>query len=396
MRPALATLIVALGLLAGGCALTESDEGAPVDPNRPPQLGIKSDDEESVEKLGFPSLATANTTRIGGGDAAADAAGVTSAIFPATSASSRPDAVVLVDGGDWQGAVTASVLASRPIGAAMLLSDGDELPAVTEDTLERLKPKGSDLSKDAQVIRIGERPPAPKGLRTAVIRGDDPYARGAAIDRFSSAARGEPSDNVVIASGERSEWAMPAAAWAARSGDSVLLAAKDRLPVATRRAVEAHQRPQIFILGPDSVIGPAVARALSKLGRVRRIEAPTPVQGAIAFARYRTRGFGWGVKLPGSNFTIASTRRPADAAAAAGLASARGVFAPLLLTDQPDPLPRSLEGYLLDIQPGFEDDPRDAVYNHAWLLGDDRTISVRTQARVNEIAALVPVRIREP
>ena len=33
------------------------------------------------------------------------------------------------------------------------------------------------------------------------------------------------------------------------------------------------------------------------------------------------------------------------------------MFAPLLLTDDADTLPRALEGYLLDVQPGFEDDP---------------------------------------
>ena len=54
--------------------------------------------------------------------------------------------------------MTAAALTARPIGAPILLSDGDDLPAITADTLKRLKPKGSDLSKDAQVIRIGDKP----------------------------------------------------------------------------------------------------------------------------------------------------------------------------------------------------------------------------------------------
>src|SRR5690606_13441345 len=145
------------------------------------------------------------------------------AAFPATTRVNRPNAVVLVDSEDWQGAVTAAVLAGRPIGAPLLISEDGELPEATADTLERLEPRGSDLSEDAQVIRIGDAPAKPDGYRTARIAGPDPYERAAATDRFMSAVRGEPSPNVVVASGEHPEYALPAAAWAARSGDSVLL-----------------------------------------------------------------------------------------------------------------------------------------------------------------------------
>src|SRR5688572_14997761 len=143
-------LAAALALLSllGGCTLGEEE-------TRPPQLGVEAEDEEAAEKLGFPSSATRNTIRVGGSDAVADAAGVAGALFPATGTSDRPTAVVLVDQDDWQSAIAASVLTGPPIGAPILLSDGDELPAVSEDTLERLEPRGSDLSEDAQVIRIG-------------------------------------------------------------------------------------------------------------------------------------------------------------------------------------------------------------------------------------------------
>ena len=43
-------------------------------------------------------------------------------------------------------------------------------------------------------------------------------------------------------------------------------------------------------------------------------------------------------------------------------------------------LPRTLETYLLSIQPGFEDDPGQAVYNRVWILGDDKQVSVPAQA----------------
>jgi hypothetical protein len=384
--------LLALTALAVSGALAGCDLGD--EPERPPALGARADDEEAIVKLGFPSTATTNTVRIGGGDAIADAAGVASVVYPATGPATRPAAVVLVDADDWRGGIAAAVLAGEPLRAPILLSDGGDLPPVTKDTLERLQPKGGvDEARGLQVVRVGDSPPAPAGLRSRHLRGADPYAVAAEIDRFATVLRGEPSDDVVIASGERAEYAMPAAAWAARSGDAVLFAQRDSVPPATLRALRAHERPDVFVLGPETVLTKRVERQLRPLARrVRRIQGPTPVQNAIAFARYSTRGFGWGIEVPGYTFAIASTARPLDAAAAAPLGT-NGVFAPLLVTDRAEVLPRSLEDYLLDVQPGYEGDPSNAVYNRVWILGDDRTISVAAQARLDQVTQLVPVRV---
>jgi hypothetical protein len=154
----------------------------------------------------------------------------------------------------------------------------------------------------------------------------------------------------------------------------------------------------VFVLGPESVISKKVLDQLAKrkLARsVNRIEGPTPVENAIAFTRYEKGDFGWGVVVPGYNFTIASTTRPSDAAAAAALGT-RGVFAPLLLTDDANKLPAKLEEYLLSVQPGYEDNPGQAVYNRAWLLGDDKAISVPEQAQIDQLTELVPVQANAP
>ncbi len=374
-----------------GCSL--GDEDPP-----PPQVGVKAEDEQAAEELGFPTSATRNTVRVGGGDAAADAAGVANALYPATGDSDRPTAVVLVDQEDWVSGIAASVLTGPPIGAPILLSDGDELPAVTEDTLERLDPKGSDLSKDAQVIRIGPDVARPEGFRPALIPGDNTFERAAAIDRFFSAARGKPSNDVLLYSGEQPEWAMPAAAWAARSGDSVLPVRADSVPAPILESIRAHERPNVFVLGPKRVISERVVRQLEGKGPARtveRIEGPTPVENAIAFARYEKGDFGWGVVVPGYNFALANVSRPLDAAAAAALAT-RGVFAPLLLTDDAARLPKPLEEYFLSVQPGYEDDPGEAVYNRAWILGDDDAVSVEEQAQLDAITELIPVQATAP
>ena len=383
-----ATLVAIAAVVGAGCSLGDDD-------SRPPQLGPSSDDKEAAAKLGFPSTATRNTIRVGGDDAAGDAAGVANAAFPSTTDSNRPNAVVLVDQDDWQGAVTAAVLAAKPIGAPLLISDDGELPSVSADTLERLDPRGSDLSEDAQVIRIGDEPAKPDGFRTARIEGADAYERAAAIDRFFSAARGAPSKNVVVASGEQAQFAMPAAAWAARSGDAVLLTQRNQVPPATRKAIAAHEDPSIFVLGPPSVISDKALAQLRKLGRVTRIGAPKPVANAIEFARYEEGDFGWGATVPGYNFTVAGTSRPLNAAAAAALAT-RGVFAPLLLTDNPAKLPAALESYFLSVQPGYEDDPGQAVYNRVWILGDDEQVSVDEQAQIDAVTELIPVQAQVP
>jgi putative cell wall-binding protein len=389
MRKASLLLTIALAGCSIGSGGSDTPDGT-VSSSAP-----TSSQSQAAAKLGFPEVATRNTIRVGGGDGVADLAGTAAAAFPSTDSQSRPRAVVLVDKNDWQGAIAGSVLDANPLDAPLLASDGGNLPPATSDVLKQLQPSGADLARDAQVIRIGTKPPAPSGLKSGKIAGPDPYATAAAIDRFFTAIRGRPSPHVIIASGEQPAYAMPAAAWAARSGDSVLFTQKDRVPAATLRAVAAHSRPDIYVLGPDNVISAAVEARLKKLGTVRRVGGATAVANAVALARYSRRGFGWGVTVPGYNFALASTARPLDAAAAATLAT-NGVFAPMLLTDSATSLPADVSNYLLDVQPGYQKDPSSGVYNRVWILGDRNTVSLQSQGRLDEITRLIPVETKNP
>jgi hypothetical protein len=391
-RIALCAAILAAVAL-GGCSLKANDNnsgdgGISTDIGGAPVIGAKSDDKNATEKLGFPITATRNTTRVAGNDPVADAAGVASALFPASEAATRPPAVVIVDKDDWQGIVAAGALSGAPIRAPILLSSGDSLPAVTDQTLTRLAPKGITVPAKTQAILVGDKPPPPDKLKSTVIKGSDPYALAASVDRFSAVAHGKASPNVIVASGEQSEFAIPAAAWAARSGDAVLFTKRDQLPSATVAALKQHEKPHIWVLGPTSVISSTVEKQLGRLGKVTRVSGDTAVDNAIEFARFKR---GWAAVVPGQNLTVASATRPGDAAAAAGL-GANGVFAPLLLTDRAQPLPRSLESYLLDVQPGFEGgDPSQGVYNHVWILGGGDAVSPASQDRIDAASALVPV-----
>jgi hypothetical protein len=395
LRPLPALLLAALVALSGCSGRLNEKNNGRTSQGPVPEISAQSGSESATSELGFPVTATKNTTRVAGADSVADVAGVSSAVFPSTSSQNRPDAVAIVDKNDWQGAIAAAVLMAQPLGIPTLLSDGGKLPAVSSDALKRLAPAGSALAQNAAVIRIGDGAAQAPGYKTAVVPGTDIYGIAAGIDRFFSVARAKPTGDVVVTTGEQPAFAMPAAAWAARSGDSVLFVKRNAVPAFTRSALRRHDHPNIYVLGPSSVVGSGAIKGLSKYGKVHRIDGPTAVQNAIAFTRYSSHGFGWGITTPGQNFTVANIARPSDAAGAAVLATS-GVFAPLLLTDRAEPLPTALENYFLDVQPGYQDNPNSGVFNHVWILGDDSMLSVAAQGRLDTITELVPVQAQNP
>ncbi len=184
---------------------------------------------------------------------------------------------------------------------------------------------------------------------------------------------------------------MPAAAWAARSGDPVLFSGAEEVPGATIEALRRHRGVPVYVLGPESVISDEAVREMERASPgIQRVGAEDPVANAIAFARYTDSTFGWNINDPGHGLVVANTSRPLDAAAAATL-SASGKWGPLLLTDTADALPADLRSFLLDIKPGYESDPTRAVYNHVWLIGDTTQIGARVQAEIDELSELAPI-----
>jgi hypothetical protein len=378
--------VAALGLVAalcaglyGGCGGSES----------PIEVRVKGREQGNV--LGFPVIATKNTTRVAGKDPIQDAAAVAAAVYPAIDGR-QPQAVTLVDHKDWAGGIAAAALMAPPFRAPILLTDGDEISGATSDALDLLHPTGAPLARRVQAFKIGDAA-TPDGLRTFPIQANNPFRLAAAIDEFHIRATGSPSRNVIIAPTEDPRFAMPAAGWAARSGDAVLFSGHDSLPPETRAAVARHERPRIYVLGPKEQISDAVVDQLKRLGRVARISGQNPVTNALVFARYTDGAFGWGIQDPGHGLVIANAERPLDAAAAAALSSS-GTYGPLLLTDSAKILPRFLRGFLLDIQPGYRSDPVRGVYNHAWVIGDESAVSVAVQTEIDELCEIVRVRGR--
>ena len=391
-RTAAAVLLVALA--AVGCGRNNGDSAttstaAPATPT----AGAKGTETTAAQGLGFPTFATKNTTRIGGADPIADAAAAARAVYSGATRVTRPRAVVLADDGDWRVGLAASVLMSAPIRAPLLFAHGTEdLPPATKNALAALAPTGSKDAGGAQVIRIGAVPEL-DGTKTTDLRGEGAFALARAIDAFQAAARGTTSDRVVVVGADAPDYAMPAAAWAAKAGDPILFVRRDSVPADTRAAIAAHQQPKIYVLGPPSAVSDKTVTALKKLGSVTRVSGPTAAASSVAFARFVDGAFGWGVVDPGHGFVFASANRPGDAAAAAPL-SASGTYGPLLVTQDPATLPRALQGYLLDVQPGYTRDPVRGVYNHGWIVGDEGAISAPVQSQIDALLEIVPVNER--
>ena len=74
-------------------------------------VAVETDDaqEAPVGTLGFPLVATRNTTRVGGADPTADAAAVALATHPPAPGAEPIEAAVLVADDDWQAGVAAAV-----------------------------------------------------------------------------------------------------------------------------------------------------------------------------------------------------------------------------------------------------------------------------------------------
>ena len=166
-----------------------------------PSQGIPASTPKAAQKIGFPAVATKNTTRVAGGDPTVDAAAVALAVYPSSGAGTHPQVVTLAPTDDWQAAIASAVLMASPIKAPILLSGSSSLPTASVDALAALAPAGSGSVGGAQVIRVGD-VPKPSGLRSESISGGDPYSLAAAIDRFASAATGKASTDIVVASAD--------------------------------------------------------------------------------------------------------------------------------------------------------------------------------------------------
>jgi len=387
-RPLVTVLLLATAGLAAvglaGCGKGGSEQLSGGGPAR--QLA-------PVAAQGAVSVATRNTTRLGGADVAADAAAVARAVYPGLTVATRPLVAVLVNERDWLPALAASVLASAPTGAPILFSEGDTLPTVTRQTLEAMRPLGAPALGGAQVIRIGTTAAVPDGYLTRTVPVGLPTVSAANVERLvQTLDTGAPHQVIVLPAAGARALLMPAAGLAAESGAPLLFVTRARVPAPTANVLSALHKPSIYVIDAAEVGAQSLAE-LRSLGSVETITNAGPttgeaeVQNAIEIARYTHGSFGWGVKEPGHGLVFANASRPLDGPASA-LLSATGDYGPLLLLQSPTQVPPALAGYLSDVEPAYSTPqfpPVRGAYNHGWLIGGEEAISVVTQAEIDSV-----------
>jgi hypothetical protein len=390
IAPLVALVLAASGVGCGKSALGRHPAGGPAGTIGP------------VAAQGAVSVVTKNTTRLGGADPASDAAAVARAAYPGLTPSTRPLAVVIVDQRNWPASLAASSLASAPLRAPLLYSDGPDLPEVSLQALEAMSPTGAPALGGAQVILIGTSATVPSRYRSRVVPvpARDPAGAAAAVERVFRLSHGaRPAQAILVALEAPRSLQMPAAGLAAEAGAPILFASATAVPPSTSATLAHLHRPSSYLVGFSSV-DRATLGELARFGAVTPIagagalgEAPSAVPNSIAVARFTDGVFGWGVKEPGHGLVFASAARPLDAPAAA-LLSATGDYGPLLLLDGPAPVPAPLATYLGDIQPAYgrapQYQPVHGAYNRGWLIGDEGAISPATQAEIDAMLEIVP------
>jgi hypothetical protein len=390
-RPLLPLLALALVVAVSGCGKSSGERAA---------AGGPSHKLAPVTAQGAVSVATRNTTRLGGAEAAATAAAVARAVYPGLTAETRPRAVVVVDEANWGAALAASALAGAPTGAPLLYASGGSLPAVSRDTLEAMHPAGLPALGGAQVLSLGVPAGAlPAGLQARPVAVGEPSVSAASIARLLLSADGsaQPHQVIVVSANAPRALQMPAAGLAAESGAPILFVTSARVPLATQSVLVAMHHPAIYVVAPEQIRSGTIG-VLRHLGAVTEIkgaeaEGTGAVANSISVARFTDGAFGWGIKEPGHGLVFANASHPLDAPAAA-LLSATGDYGPLLLLERAGEVPAALAAYLGDIQPAYTSAPQfrpvRGVYNHGWLIGDEAAISSVTQAEIDSLLEISP------
>ena len=305
----------------------------------------------------IPALITPNTTnssRFLASNSADLSITVANALFP-EAGNNAPSGTIRVPADNWQAGVAAAPLI-RWVNGPLVMDDGATVR----------------VESSAQNVP-GEFPES------------DSASLAALVDAATATIAGSPTTNVLLVS-EDPGFAIPAAYWAAQSGDTVLFA-NNTLPEATREALSRRNgEARIYTLGVDGgTLG------LDEFGTHQNLSASNNITAALEIAEFydEDNDFGWGFELNNFgwrvngnyNFVLANQELPEMAIA--GLSLGRfGKFGPLLWTDS-DRLPILTRQYLWKAKTEYFTNPVEGPFNHTWILGDYDIIDSAVQGRSN-------------
>jgi hypothetical protein len=332
----------------------------------------------------------ANVARIPGLSATDVAAAAVLASYP-PSRGTPPNGWVLVTPNDWQEAILAAQFAAKPVQAGLLLTNQAFLPTPSQDVMGRLGSASFPRSGGIQALLFRNFGRdvllylTRLKLRVAQILAPDIESLDLKLVPYRGGFSHQYSSDVVVVSAQARDYALPAGAWSAYSGDTVAFVNRDSVPQATQALLSQRQKllaakPAIYILGPTSVISSAVESQLGAFGTVKRIAGPTAIDTAVAFARYRdpSTGFGWGLTKGPVSVSLVNTSDWGNAAAAYNLAGT-GPQAPLLLTSGSGPLPSAVVEYLQSL--------RSSSPGQGYVFGSSTSVSSSTLHQLDALLA---------
>src|SRR5262249_5888494 len=135
-----------------------------------------------VGTLGFPLVATRNTTRISGPDPVSDAAAAALATHPPAPQAPPLDSVTVVPDDSWQSGIAASVLAGPTARIPVRISQHGALPDATSQAISQLNPRGRGPG-GVQVYAL-DGATVPSGVKSGKLAGDAPAAIANSVDQL--------------------------------------------------------------------------------------------------------------------------------------------------------------------------------------------------------------------
>ncbi|PLR75579.1 ArsR family transcriptional regulator [Bacillus sp. V3-13] len=337
---------------------------------------------------------TKNVTRLDAANLVDAAVKVSNTVWPATHDENKPGAVILAPTDNWQISLAATTLIHHPNNGPVLFYEDDEIPEATLAELERLAPTGN--VDGTEVMVVGN--PSKKVLdqlddfSVEQIKGDDPAEFAKAADqKYADVSGGLPQGLIIVSSEEEAKlFSLIAGNWIAHMPEPVLYVTKDGIPDATREALELrNNNANIYVLGPESAISNDIFNDLNEYGNVTRIEGETPAAASIAFARFKDEntGFGWGLTEPGHGLGFVSTKS-ADYAIAGAPFAHLGKHAPMIWLEDGE-LTEETHEFLGQLQPKFTDDPTVGPYNHAFIIGSGKEVTMENQGMIDMMLEIV-------
>jgi hypothetical protein len=373
----IAVVLAGAALVAGGCG---GDDDSPSEEATPGTANAEA---------GSPEFGT-NVVRVPGRSPTDVAAAAILSSYPPEEGE-VPGAWVAFPREDWKKGVLAAQFVSEPVNAALLPVELDFLPTAAADLVSRVRPPGFPSGPELQALFLGEpgddvvlafQNQQQKMTRLAT---DDAVQLAADLVPYRGGWAEKFSDDILIVSSDEDArpYAQIAGAWSGFTGDTVAFVGKDEVPEPTKALLEQRQqlrliKPNIYVVGPSSVVSDDLFDDLGAYGSVQRIPGADPVETAVEFARFRDAetGFGWGLTAAPANLSLVNLDDPGNAVAAYQLAGS-GPKAPLLFTDSSEALPDAVTGFLRELQ-GKE-------ASQAYVLGDRDSISSAVLAELDQL-----------